>query len=118
MVSVEPLAAEHIVDLAADLYERHPFFDDVFERPNWTDGCLKPGRVWSLSDSSGAIGGLRKASLKINGRGEARFSLKTVKMPLLNADLADHFIETTLEAGTYKAQHSRLWSAKGTRLKP
>ncbi len=44
--------------------------------------------------------------------------LKTVGLDLSNADLVDHFVHTTLEVGAYKAEHVRLWQAKGVKLKP
>ena len=69
-------------------------------------------------DKTGAIGGIKRARLRINAKGEGKFSLKTIKMALPNADLADHFVVTALEAGNYKAQHSRLWKAKGSSLRP
>jgi len=78
----------------------------------------KAGAVWVLSDSTGATDGIKKATLKITSKGEGKVSLKTIKTDLSNADLTDHFVQTTLTASTYVAQHSRLWAAKGITLKP
>ena len=78
----------------------------------------KPGAVWLLSDSTGATDGIKRAMLKINAKGQGKLMVKTVKLSLPNADLVDHFVHTTLEAGTYRAEHARLWQVKGVNLKP
>jgi len=78
----------------------------------------KPGAVWLLSDSAGTHDGIKRTMLRINAKGQGKFMIKTVRLPLPNADLVDHFVHTTLEAGTYKAEHARLWQAEGVSLKP
>ena len=77
----------------------------------------KPGTVWTYSDSSGAIDGVRKAQLKISSKGIAKLGLSTVKLNLANADLVDHFVHTTIDAGVFTAEHIRLWGVKGSSLK-
>jgi hypothetical protein len=78
----------------------------------------KAGALWVLSDPAGATDSIRKALLRINGRGQAKMKIATVAMDLPNADLVDHFVHTTLEASTYTAEHVRLWEARGTSLRP
>ncbi len=78
----------------------------------------EPGAVWVLSDPTGSIGGVRKATVRIARNGRATVTLRTVKLNLANADLTNHFVHTTLEASTYKAEHVRLWEAAGARLTP
>ena len=56
--------------------------------------------------------------MKISSNGSAKLSLSTVKTDLSAADLVDHFIHTTIEAGTFSAEHMRLWGRKGSSLKP
>ena len=77
----------------------------------------KAGTSWRLIDKTGAVGGISKASLKINGKGNVKFGLKTIKMDLPNANLSDHFVHTTLRAADFVAEHTRMWTAKGTSLK-
>jgi hypothetical protein len=78
----------------------------------------KPGTVWLLSDKTGATDGIKKAMLKVNAKRRGKFMINAVRLSLQNADLVDHFVHATLEAGMYKAEHVRLWQAKGGRLKP
>jgi hypothetical protein len=77
----------------------------------------KPGS-WGLSDPAGSIDGLKRASVRIDSKGRAKLSFQTVKLDLSNADLTDHFIHTTLEVASFKAEHMRLWAAAGTILRP
>ncbi|TFH20228.1 MAG: DUF3604 domain-containing protein [Myxococcales bacterium] len=95
--------------------------DDVIYTATIPAGTMtvnKPGASWSLTDPVGAVDGIKKATLKINAKGNAKLSLSTVKTDLSKADLTDHFIHTTLEAGSYSTEHARLWEVKGTTLKP
>jgi hypothetical protein len=78
----------------------------------------KPGALWLLSDSAGTHDGIKRAMFRINPKGQGKLMFKTVRLSLPNADLVDHFVHTTLEAATYRAEHARLWQAKGTSLKP
>jgi hypothetical protein len=78
----------------------------------------KPGAVWIFKDPTGAIDGIKRASLKIKGSGQGKLSIATVRLDLSNADPSDHFIHTTLEASTFRAEHVRLWEMRGARLKP
>jgi len=78
----------------------------------------KPGQKWSYSDASGTIDGIKKAALKIGPKGDAKLVVKTVKLALANADATEHFIRTQVSAGTFQAEHVRLWQPKGTSLKP
>ncbi|TFH20208.1 MAG: DUF3604 domain-containing protein, partial [Myxococcales bacterium] len=77
----------------------------------------KPGAVWALSEPSGTPDGIKKATFKINAKGEGKLSVSTVSLDLANADLTNHFVETTITASTYSARHSRLWTVKGVSLK-
>jgi hypothetical protein len=78
----------------------------------------KPGAVYVLSDSTGAIGGIKKAVIKITPKGSGKISLKTVGLDLPNADLVDHFIRTRIESEEFQLDHWRLWEAKGKSLAP
>jgi hypothetical protein len=78
----------------------------------------KPGAKWSYSDKTGGIDGIKKAVLKLGSKGDAKLALKTVKLSLANADASEHFIHSTVAAGTFEAEHVRLWQLKGTSLKP
>ena len=78
----------------------------------------KPGAVYVLSDSTGAIGGIKKAVIKITPKGSGKISLKTVKLDLPNADLVDHFIRTRIKSEEFRLDHWRLWEAKGKSLAP
>ena len=61
--------------------------------------------------------GIKKASLKINAKGEAKFRLQPVKTNLSNADPVSHFVYSTLTAGDFEAENRRLARFKGTALK-
>jgi hypothetical protein len=78
----------------------------------------QPGARWVLSDPTGATGGIRKATVTIRRTGEGRLSLATAATDLSNADLSDHFVHTTIEAASYKAEHVRLWEVEGRSLRP
>ena len=78
----------------------------------------KPGQKWSYSSKDGAIDGIKKATLKLGPKGDAKLVLKTVKLSLDNADATEHFIHSKLSAGTFEAEHMRVWQTKGTSLKP
>ena len=77
----------------------------------------KPGAKWLLSDKLGATDGIRKASIKIGKKGDAKIKLKTIKTSFPNADPVGHFIRTELTVGGFEAEHMRLWTFKGTSLK-
>ena len=79
---------------------------------------MKPGAVWKYVDKTGAVDGVKKALVKIGGKGNVKFALQTVAMDLSNADLTQHFVNTQLDVGYYRAKHGRLWNAKGTTLAP
>ena len=78
----------------------------------------KPGQKWSYSSKDGAIDGIKKATLKLGRKGDAKLVLKTVKLSLDNADATEHFIHSKLSAGAFEAEHMRVWQTKGTSLKP
>ncbi|MEE8311542.1 MAG: DUF3604 domain-containing protein [Candidatus Binatia bacterium] len=78
----------------------------------------KPGQKWSYSSKDGAIDGIKKATLKLGPKGDAKLVLKTVKLSLDNADATEHFIHSKLSAGAFEAEHMRVWQTKGTSLKP
>jgi len=78
----------------------------------------KPGQKWSYSDKDGAIDGVKKATLKLGSKGEAKLVLKTVKLSLANADATAHFIHSKVVAGSFDVEHVRLWQPKGISLKP
>lgn len=76
----------------------------------------KPGsNKFSYKDKLGSIGGVKKASFKINGKGGGTLSLQTIKLDLSNADASDHFVDVKIEIGNYIGPHSRLWTTKGTK---
>jgi hypothetical protein len=78
----------------------------------------KPGQAWSYVDRNGTIAGIRKAALKLRPNGDARLTVKTIKLSLANADATEHFIHTRISAGTFEAEHMRLWQPKGNKIKP
>lgn len=95
--------------------------DDVIYTATLPAGSMeekKPGAVWKYVDKTGAIDGVKKALVKIGGKGNVKFALQTVAMDLSNADLTQHFVNTQLDVGYYRARHGRLWNAKGTTLAP
>jgi len=74
------------------------------------------GTAWRFKDKTGAIDGIQRVKLRIS-KGQAKFSIRTVKMDLSNADPGEHFIQTTISAATFSASHSRLWESKKGSLK-
>lgn len=78
----------------------------------------KTGEKWSYSSKDGAIDGIKKATLKLGPKGDAKLVLKTVKLLLDNADATEHFIHSKLSAGAFEAEHMRIWQPKGSSLKP
>jgi hypothetical protein len=89
--------------------------DDVIFTATIPAGTMtetKPGRKWQLE----GLLGIKKASLKINGKGAGKLALQTDKTDLSSAQFLDHFVVTTVKAGTFTAQHSRKWTQKGNSL--
>ena len=64
------------------------------------------------------IDGIKKATLKLGSKGDAKLIVKTVKLSLANAEDTEHFIHSTVAAGAFAAEHVRLWQPKGSGIKP
>jgi hypothetical protein len=76
---------------------------------------IRPGRfVWN--DAGGSVGGLRSVLFESRGNGQAVLKLRTVRRAFPAADRVDHFIELSLQAGTFEITTSPLWQFTGTRL--
>ena len=92
--------------------------DDEIYRVTIPAGTLqqiKPGRfVWN--DPSGTIGDLRSVRLQLRGDGQAILMLRTVLRAFPAADRVDHFIELSLQAGTFAIKTTPLWQFTGARL--
>jgi hypothetical protein len=74
---------------------------------------------FALDDPSGAVGGLRSVTLDIepNGGGGV-LRLHTVGLDLSSAGRTDHMVRVSMEVGTYRTSHTRLWRLAGDRLGP
>jgi hypothetical protein len=74
---------------------------------------LKPGRSWVLEGQLG----FKKLSLKINGSGKGKLTVQTEKVGTTLTPFVDHFVHTKLTVGNFQAEHSRMWTVKGSSLK-
>jgi hypothetical protein len=93
--------------------------DDEIYAVTLPAGALKhrgPGR-FALTGPRGAIGGLAKASLTLDGAHGARLLLHTRPRDLSRADRSEHAVSVALVAGTYRATHSAFWVVQGDRLR-
>jgi hypothetical protein len=76
-----------------------------------------PGRSFTFSDTSGSIDGIKKARLRINGRGTGTLTLDTIPLDLANADQSNHRVEVQVTSGAYDQSDSRFWEFSGTKLR-
>jgi hypothetical protein len=91
--------------------------DDVYAVtiPAGTLHQTSPGR-FSLSDSSGSVGGIRRVLLQRKGSGSVVLRLRTVPLSLAAADHVDHFLEIALHSGTTDISTTPLWHWTGRAL--
>jgi hypothetical protein len=75
-----------------------------------------PGRSFRFIDPSGSIAGIKKAYLRINGRGTGRFVVDTAGIDLSAAEQASHRVTVQLASGTYDQSDVRTWEASPRRL--
>src|SRR5262245_23299424 len=85
---------------------------------------LPAGALHKTSSSSFSVpqanrpAGVKEASLRISRKGEATVTLRTGRLDLAHADRSEHMVRITLEMGTYRTSHTRLWRLHGHRLAP
>ncbi len=94
--------------------------DDTIYDVTIPAGTLKrkgSAQTYVLRDSSGTVGGLRKARLRVLSGGAAVLKLRTVAMDLSAADRSDHFVELHLATGLYSTTQARLWQVRGSSLR-
>ncbi len=107
-LSRRPMAlAPETEDITVELHD-----DDTIFAVTIAAGTMvekKAGRKYVLKDSTGALAGVRKAVIKIDRRLQAKLKIKAANIDLSTADLSDHFVRTTLQAGDFRAEHVRLW---------
>jgi hypothetical protein len=107
-LSRRPMAlAPETEDITVELHD-----DDAIFAVTIAAGTMvekKAGRKYVLKDSTGALAGVRKAVIKIDRRLQAKLKIKAANIDLSTADLSDHFVRTTLQAGDFRAEHVRLW---------
>ena len=93
--------------------------DEIYEVTIPAGSLQRSGsaQTYVLRDTTGAIGGLRKARLKILANGKAVLKLRTVAMDLSSADRSSHFVELRLESGLYSTTQPRMWHVRGNTLR-
>ena len=93
--------------------------DDVIYTATLPAGAMtvqSPGRSFIYKDPTGAIGGIKKASLKISRRGTGRLKLDTIATDLSNADQSNHRVTVQLASGAYDQSDARTWELSPRRL--
>ena len=76
---------------------------------------VSPGR-WVWNDPSGSIGGVKRARLESRANGHTVLRLQTVRRPFPNADRVDHFVELSVQAGTFQITTTPLWQFSAGKL--
>lgn len=97
-------------DLVIEVTDNQDVFAVTIPAGTMTE--VKPGSFWSLENSLG----IRKASLKISGKGKGKLSLQTEKVGSPMTPFVDHFVHTKITAGAFQAEHSRMWKRYGNSL--
>jgi len=77
---------------------------------------VESGVCQKIEEAVRAIDGVKKASIKVGGKGDLKLKLQTVKMDLSNADQNDHDVTLRVSIGSYSDRHTRRWTVKGTKL--
>jgi len=93
--------------------------DDVIYTATLPAGTMvmkSPGKSFAYKDNTGAIGGIRKASLKITRRGTGRLKIDTIATDLSNADQSSHRVTVHVASGTYDQSDDRTWELMPGRL--
>jgi hypothetical protein len=75
-------------------------------------------RRWTYDDPAGTLGGLRKLTIRLKGRGEGTIRIEARGTALAAADRTTHMVELTLASGTYRTSHVRRWRWRKNRLGP
>ncbi len=90
--------------------------DDVVYTATLPAGALvekRPGRAYVFKDPTGAIAGIRAASLRLDvrgvGKGTGKLIVKAKAVDLGNADASDHRVNVQLVTGAYDQSDSRYW---------
>jgi hypothetical protein len=94
--------------------------DDVVYTATLPPGAMiekTPGRRYSYDDPTGAIGGVKKARLRINKKGTGLLTLDTVRLDLSNAEATNHRVAVELTSGDYDQRDSRFWELAQGRLR-
>ncbi len=93
--------------------------DDVIYTATLPAGAMvvkSPGKSFAYVDPTGAVGGIKKASLKITRRGTGRLKLDTVATDLSHADQSNHRVTVQLASGAYDQSDDRTWELTPGRL--
>jgi len=106
------------LDLAAQDLTIALHDDDEIYRVTIPAGTLrqtKPGRfVWN--DHHGSIGDVRSVRFESRRNGQAVLKLRAILRAVPAADRVDHFIELSVQAGTFEIKATPLWQFSGARL--
>lgn len=100
------------IDLAANDLTLSMTDDDTVYSVTLPAGSFvvkKPGRAYVYKDSAAAIGGVKSAALKINGRGTGKLKLNVKGVDLGNADTSTHRIDVQVVTGAYDQRDTRYW---------
>jgi hypothetical protein len=73
-------------------------------------------RRWLYRDPLGALGGLRRATFRVDRDGEGILRLHTTRLPLPNADRSAHMVRVRVAIGDLDAEQTRLWRFRPGRL--
>jgi len=101
------------IDLTANALTLNVSDDDAVYSVTFPAGSFvvkKPGRAYVYKDSSAALGGVKSAALKINGRGNGKLKLKAKGVDLGNAEASTHRIDVQVVTGAYDEHDSRYWA--------
>jgi hypothetical protein len=94
--------------------------DDVIYTATLPAGAMivrTPGRNYTYDDPAGAIGGIKKARLRVSKNGTGLLSLDTVHLALANAAPTERRVNVQVTSGTYDQTDSRIWEVSGGKLK-
>jgi hypothetical protein len=94
--------------------------DDDIYRVVIPAGAMLPtgtGR-YTFKDKTESLAGLRKATLKIRGNGQATLKIRTGRIDLSAADQTAHLVTVEVGNGDYSASQTRLWEFTGNSLAP
>ena len=98
-------------DLTFDVRDDDEIYRVTIPAGSWEQN----GNHFQYKDSAGSLNGLRRATVTFTTDGAIRVGLETIALDLSNADPSDHMVHTTIEIGSFKATHNRVWAARGAR---